>query len=240
MSAKKSTLVMWSAGIDSTYMLAHLLKETNDDIHAHHVVIKNSDNRYLAEVETIKKLGPKLQAIRKFGFTHSTVDHLAMKALPWDMQVVGFEAGVVSRNMTIGYNRPFNRWTIGTHQAEGHWKARFEKIEACTAAVTWPYDPPTFWLPENLATKSEEIIYLDKMNLLSDCWYCRYPVKKDNSWELCGKCKTCKEVQDALKEAGMKSTDGSGFRGTVESVRENSPIAQNAEKRFKAAQKRKK
>lgn len=209
--ANNFSLVMWSGGIDSTFTLAWLLKDTKDDVHAHHVVIQNSDGRYEVEVEIIKRIIPKLRKIRNFGFTFSKVEHGNLKVLPWDMQVVGFEAGVISRNLRIGYNKPFTRWTIGTHKSEGHWETRFEKIEACTAAVTWPYDPPKFWLPKILPTKAEEIKYLHDLDILKLSWYCRYPVVKDDGWYRCNECKTCKEVAEAVEAAGLKMSDTCEF-----------------------------
>ena len=42
-------IVMWSGGIDSTFKLAYLLKETEYQVHAHHVHIVNREGRSQAE-----------------------------------------------------------------------------------------------------------------------------------------------------------------------------------------------
>ena len=38
-------IVMWSGGIDSTFKLAYLLRETEYQVHAHHVNIVNHEGR---------------------------------------------------------------------------------------------------------------------------------------------------------------------------------------------------
>lgn len=183
-------LVMWSGGIDSTYKLAFLLKETTEKIHVHHVYINNREGRVILEAEAIKKLFPKLQAIRTFTFSESTVDHRQYSHIPYDMAVVCFEAGACARDHTFveGKER-ITHWTIGTHQSEGHWQRRFDAIEPIVGGVCFPHDAPKFDLGR-MPPKGEEIEYLRALNLFDDCFYCRMPV----DGKACGKCPTCKEV----------------------------------------------
>lgn len=188
------TLVMWSGGIDSTYTIAKLLKETPVDVHAHHIYLVNSENRHIAENKAVAALLPKLEAIRPFTFSQSRIDHSRLPGFPFDMAVVCFEAGVISRVIP-----EIKRWTIGTHEQEGHWKERWEIIKGATRAACWPYDAPEFFL-HGITKKENEMTYLEKMGLLSECWYCREP-KGDR---VCGQCKTCAEVRlAALSNLGI-------------------------------------
>jgi tRNA U34 2-thiouridine synthase MnmA/TrmU len=49
-------IVMWSGGIDSTFKLAYLLKETEYQIHAHHVHIINREGRSKQEQAACRAL----------------------------------------------------------------------------------------------------------------------------------------------------------------------------------------
>jgi len=185
------TLVMWSGGIDSTYVLTKLLAEGHD-VHAHHIEIINGEGiRHLGEIEACNALLPKLQAIKPFKFTCSSVNHMAHTNYPFDMAVVCFEAGVVSRS------HKFDKWTIGTHEAEGHWIERWKVIEPAATAACWPTPMPEFELMP-LVSKKEEMRYLDELDLLGDCWYCRSPAEVDGELIECNRCKTCHEVKKEL------------------------------------------
>lgn len=191
----KNVLVMWSAGIDSTYTLAWLLKNTTDYVHAHHLNITYHPThpeapRYLLEKAAGEVLMPKLKQIREFTVSLTHVDQSAFTANPFDMYHVCVHAGLCARNFCNHPDlTPFTYWTIGTHKKEGHWQNRWDFYEPAMKAACWPYDAPTFKLLD-LATKEEESKFLDELGLLKDCWYCRTP-KEDKA---CGVCKTCKEV----------------------------------------------
>lgn len=184
-------LVMWSGGIDSTYTLAKLLKETTHEIHAHHIHFVNRENRGKQEMEAVQKLLPRLRGIREFQLSESMIDHRQCLRVPFDMAVACFEAGVVQKNLS--YQKiPCDKWTIGTHSAEGHDWERWEVIKHGTKAACWPEKEPEFELQESVS-KKEEIEYLESLGLLSDCWFCRVP-REDKA---CGYCKTCQEVKEA-------------------------------------------
>jgi len=137
-------IVMWSGGIDSTFKLAYLLKETEYQVHAHHVNIVNHEGRARAERAACIVLRRKLKALREFAYTESTVDHSEHEKIPFDMAIVAFEAGVVARSGDGRHVEPFTHWTIGTHKAEGHFQRRFDLYEPMVNAVCFPGDYPAF------------------------------------------------------------------------------------------------
>lgn len=193
-------IVMWSGGIDSTYKLAFLLKETAYQIHAHHVHLVNREGRSAAERAACRRLRPPLRAIRPFAYTESTIDHRQHDRIPYDMAVVAFEAGVVARSGEGPKSEPFTHWTIGTHKAEGHFQRRFDLYEPMVNAVCFPGDYPAFEMG-TVVTKAEEIAYLDALGLLEDCWYCRTP----RGGRPCARCGTCREVKDARRATAKRN-----------------------------------
>jgi 7-cyano-7-deazaguanine synthase in queuosine biosynthesis len=192
-------IVMWSGGIDSTFKLAYLLKETEYQIHAHHVNIVNHEGRARAERAACTVLRRKLKALREFAYTESTVDHSEHEKIPFDMAIVAFEAGVVARSGDGRHVEPFTHWTIGTHKAEGHFQRRFDLYEPMVNAVCFPGDYPVFEMGK-VVTKAEEIAYLEDLGLFGDCWYCRFP----RAGRPCGRCGTCKDVKRARRTASRR------------------------------------
>ena len=188
-------IVMWSGGIDSTFKLAYLLKETEYQVHAHHVHLVNHEGRHAAEAAACRALRPKLRAIRDFAYTQSRIDHRQHQHLPFDMAVVAFEAGVVARTGNGRGGEPFTHWTIGTHKAEGHYQRRFDLYEPMVNAVCFPQDYPAFEMG-TVVTKHEEMAYLDDLGLLADCWFCRTP----RAGKPCRTCGSCVEVKRARRQ----------------------------------------
>jgi 7-cyano-7-deazaguanine synthase in queuosine biosynthesis len=196
---------MWSGGIDSTYVLAKQLLETNNNVFAHHIYLKNCEGRDVAEAWAVKSIGDKLSKIRPFTFTSNHIDDTRMPTLVYDMARTCFEAGAVSKAF---YHSPMmidiDKWTIGTHSDEGHNWERWEFIGPATKAAEWSPGRTKFMefeLPP-MVTKREEMDFLAKHDLLDDCWYCRTPIKiiAEQTHISCGKCKTCVEVKKAKGE----------------------------------------
>ena len=193
-------LIMWSGGIDSTYVLAKALKDTDDEIFAHHIHLVNRENRHVEEKKAIIKLIPKLHAIRGFRYTESVVDHSRLPDFPYDMAVVCFESGAIMKSLGLGGVK-VDEWGIGTNEEEGHWWERWNVISPATKAAYWCdpkkipgfEEPPPFKL-HPLVPKIEEIGFLNENGLLLDCWYCRTPVNGSD----CGNCKACHEVDNAI------------------------------------------
>lgn len=193
-------LVMWSGGIDSTYILAKLLEESSDAIFAHHIHLVNKEKRHISEHKSILSLVPKLREIRDFHYSESVVQHLYPTGLPYDMAVVCFEAGVIMKSIRMGERYIIDQWMIGTHESEGHWQERFDILLGGTKAAHWDkdpkfYEPPPFKL-HDLVSKKEEIQYLKDLDIYDHCWFCRTPVNGMS----CGSCNTCVEVKSALTQ----------------------------------------
>lgn len=70
----KNILVMFSGGLDSTTALYKLLKETNNNIYVHHIILKDTSNRWKYELDTSRDIVKYLKNIRPFDYSESTVD----------------------------------------------------------------------------------------------------------------------------------------------------------------------
>jgi len=221
--------VAWSGGIDSTFVLARLLKETDYKVLAHHIYIKNRESRHLEEMKSVKDLIPKLKKIRDFDYSENMRDDSRLKYPTWDMEIVNHEMGVVAKSEYlegIATNDPEKElvwWCIGSHSKEGHWQERWDNIYPSFMAAKWSNNgrvPKTYFKLLPMEKKSFEIRYLDDLGLYNDTWHCRqpiYPLKKNDEGQFykdysepgkeCGNCKTCIEVR--YSEVELLITEGS-------------------------------
>ncbi len=192
--ARRSTLVMVSGGVDSVWTLMRLLRDTDDEIFAHHVHFINEEGRHEAEAAACRALVPELRKIRPFQWSETAIDHRNMRWFGFDIMGVGFEAGICAHSFHRARGRPMDRWTIGTCAEEGHDAARFVHVEAALAANCYPNPaPPFFLLPP--VPKAQEIAELGPLARL--CWTCRRPLRREGGWAECGACKTCKLMAEA-------------------------------------------
>lgn len=76
----KNVLVMFSGGLDSTTSLYYLLKETNYNIYVHHVILKDSTDRWKNELQACQNIIKILKDIRDFDYSESTF-HLQLNSL---------------------------------------------------------------------------------------------------------------------------------------------------------------
>ena len=84
----KKAIVSWSGGIDYTYVLYHLLKDKDYEVHAHHVKLLNRGSMMGKQLQAIKILEPMLQKVRPFKYTEST-QYVSMMGDSWIALVYG-------------------------------------------------------------------------------------------------------------------------------------------------------
>lgn len=205
----KTTLVMFSGGIDSTYTLVKLLSDSRDDVIAHHIHLINAEDRH--EVEADRCRGIIDYCRREFRdviYTETAVDHSGMAYMGFDMITVGFEAGIAATSHLVERKRAVDRWAIGTCLEEdqlegGHWEERLRHIEACCAATCFPNEPPRFFLLP-LIPKREEMAYLPR-DLLDLTWTCRTPVRTADGFGECGTCDACVRMKALRDQPGSAS-----------------------------------
>lgn len=197
MTGKRITIVMFSGGVDSTYALTRLLRETDDFLVAHHIHLVNQEGRHLAEARACSRIVDYLkEKIRPFEYSESTLDRRGMPSFGFDGVVAGFEAGLVSNGCVFKHGKHADRWTMGLNREEldemqsSDWlRDRLRYILNAAEASAYPAKPPEYFRPP-VKPKRELLSYLGPV--LSDmCWVCRTPV---DGYEPCGKCKSCKRL----------------------------------------------
>lgn len=204
-------LILLSGGIDSTYLLAHALRETQDTVLVHHVHLKNIEGRDRAEAEACEKIVAYCrETYRDFKYTESTVDRRGFRAMGYDVITVAAEAGIAASNHYLETGKMPDFWMLGLNQEEaeelrapatvpptsqppkGAQNASGDRLKyllAVIAASCYPNDPPKYLRPV-IKPKQELMTYMGK-DLVDLCWTCRRPVHTDTGFAECGKCTTC-------------------------------------------------
>lgn len=189
-----TTLVMWSGGVDSTAGLVKTLRQTEEPVIALHLHLATEEYRSAAEARAIEAMMAVL-AERTFEYRDCSLDLNGAGIFPWDMTAVCFAAGSLARGRA-----DIDRLVIGTCKGEGHWKDRWERIEAFISGAMWPKRPIHLEMPCAQMTKAEEMAYLGR-EVAERCWGCRTPV---GIFMPCGTCPTCKSYRDARRELGWE------------------------------------
>ena len=185
---------MWSGGLDSTWQLLWVLKNTDSKIHAHHIHLVNGEGRTEAERQAVMGAKSELEKIRQFGFSESVVDDRQLSWVPADMATVMLQAGKkIKEAHKMAEFTPFTHFTIGTCLEEGHNWTRWVDMMNILKAVLWDATEvipvPEFILPIMVA-KAQEVIDLGDVPY----WSCRRPVKEGEGFNRCGVCKPCSDM----------------------------------------------
>lgn len=212
MKRKRVSLVLFSGGVESTYVLAKLLRETEDEVIAHHVHLINLEGRHLVEAERCEQIVAYMnEHFRPFQYTESTVDRRKFQVFGLDVITAAFEAAIVSESFRLDRFYGIDRWTTGAcledfeeggvEQEEGRLTSMFAAFEANSAkppqgaeapdGSTGPTKVPRYFqLP--YVSKRDEIDYLGP-EIARLSWSCRTPKKSaTGSWRACGTCKSCR------------------------------------------------
>jgi len=199
--AAPTTLVVLSGGIDSVYVLAKMLKDTEDEVLAHHIHMANVEGRFAVEAARTREIVEwARRELRPVHYTESVVDRRGTRSFGDDMVTVGFEAGIAAQAFARRTGRRVDRWIAGTCAEEGLNRDRLALVQNCVAAQCWPEPAPEpFVLP--IIPKREEMDYLPHP-MLELAWTCRHPVRTSTGWEECGKCHTCHTMAAARAQGG--------------------------------------
>lgn len=192
---QKTTLIAFSGGIDSTYLLWKLLCETDDVILAHHIKIKNMEDRDRIETKQARSIAKYLeQNCRSFVYSESSVNHTNLSWYGYDVMTIAFEIGIRATSWLIDSNEAVDRWTMASCLEEGGWPNRWKHVERCITSSCFPHKPPSFYSLQPIK-KIEQIKAMpDTLSELT--WYCRHPKPTRSGYKTCGKCKTCCLMQN--------------------------------------------
>lgn len=191
-----TSILAFSGGIDSTYILKYLLTETDDTVIAHHVHMKNHENRWREENIACQNIVEYCKNnFRDFTYSVSTVDRTGMKHIGYDIYTAAAEMGAASHNVKFLIGDYPDHVYFGMHTGEfgrGNSDDKSELyinqvLEANCHATKIPR-----YKRHPLLSKKESIDYIGE-DLYNMTWYCRRPVNGLR----CGGCKACLEVANA-------------------------------------------
>jgi len=203
-----TTLVMFSGGLDSTAALYKLLNGSEDELHVHHVHLRNRDGRERAERDAVASVLAWCRAnCRPFSYSESTLDFDALQAIPIDYLSVAFAACQVAIDVPH-----CDRIAVGILAADLDEVKRkvserqrrvFDAMYACyrerklgVAVMEWLY--PVYELSKAQVAQSLPA------ELRAVAWSCRRPVKTDGGYRICGECKPCRKRAEVSAQLNIE------------------------------------
>lgn len=206
-------MVLWSGGLDSTAALYKMLRDERErDVFAVWMDYSTAENRRTAEMNAIRRLMPKLQAVRPFMFIPVGQDFGALPRSPTDLHVYSFVAAQVARTIAFEFGKKISAVVSGLMRddRDESWAARravAEKImHACFSDI--PPLEPRWEFPVFDMTKADEI-RLVGVDIYRLTWSCRTPVVDPAAREMkrCGACSTCQKLAIAEAELGIENPE---------------------------------
>ena len=195
-----NSLLMFSGGLDSTYALAKLLRETDDEVIVHHIHLMTNRWQHIAEAERCRKIVTYChENMRPFVYTQSGIDHRRFVSVGMDLIAAGFEAGMVTGNYEAVTGKKINRWVIGIAKDDGVPDRRFEQAQRCLEYNCQSKSrkgiyPQLFIFPR--VEPSEQARYLSR-ELFDLTWSCIRPQGVPDQIRACGQCHKCKRRENA-------------------------------------------
>jgi 7-cyano-7-deazaguanine synthase in queuosine biosynthesis len=188
------TLLHFSGGIDSTFVLWKYLKDNPDKILLiHHNHLENHTQRHHYEKKAVNSI---LMWLKKAGYTNFKYVETSYKQ-PNNFNII-YDIFLYNSYLTPVLFKTFKslkyvlRGTIRDDLTGSHRIREQNSEKAC--ALILGYEP--IWIKQNhIYTKKEEIEQMPK-ELFNLTWWCRTP----KNGVVCHKCHTCQIVDLALKE----------------------------------------
>jgi len=187
------SLLMFSGGIDSTYALAKLLRETEDEVLVHHIHLLTNTGRHIPEARSCKQIVDYCRrTMRPFFYSESAIDHRRFMAHGFDLIAAGFETGMVASSYALasGLQKNIDRWIVGIAGDDVLPEKRFKHAQLCCEFNCSQGRPPQlFMFP--FVDVVEQVNYLPE-KLYRMTWSCRQPAGLPDNPVPCGRCKACK------------------------------------------------
>ena len=218
------SLVMWSGGLDSTFCVARVLQETDDEVFVHHVHCNlrgdhgaSRSQRCEYEANACAAMLPILRShYRAFTYTESRVDLSGFVTTARDSATVMYLAAQAA--LSHGFT-PFDRIVFGANADEDRRWQPGSELYALRRMVTirvlkgvWESDEvPYLYLPNPRPTRAQELEFLPAQ-LSSLRASCRNPLSNergfgDSRYFPCGRCSKCETMARSIAE---QDVDGTG------------------------------
>ena len=206
--SKKTILVMFSGGLDSTFMLYHYLKNTDYKIHVHHISLRYpSEPRWQEEDISSRRIVEYCRKIRSFDYSESRVDIGFYKYVGRDSDTQMLMASKVAPNIK-GQVAVALGWQYSDYQedllngraqnrvTERLWEVLCESMgEQFSRHVSREILLPLV----EMKVSKKEMIQLCPKELVALTWSCRRPKRDEKGVSRpCGECHPCKEIKEAV------------------------------------------
>ena len=216
---RRKSLVMWSGGLDSTWTLVKMLRDSDDDVYAHHVHKrsrtddgKQVSNLFQAESAAIKAMRAHLAAhYRPFAFSESAVDLTAFSTFARDNTTALFFT--LQAAMTWGFQQTDQILTGANGDTDDddanyssdvtRYRTQYRRLlwhNLAQAVMQTERVPDMTWLMP--APKRQEEADLIGPDLFRMVVYCRHPVVEGEAFLPCGDCVTCKAMAKVRPPTG--------------------------------------
>ena len=237
--AAVKSLVMWSGGLDSTYTLVRLLRETDDAVFAHHVHYNvrrptgaGRSCRCEYEAGAVSRLLPTIRAeYRNFEYGESRLDITTFSQFARDETTVMYFAAQAALSYGL---TPFDRILLGVNASDDvEWRtgthacALRRLLAAQVLRAVWECDQvPFIYLWDPRPSKQIEAEYLPR-ELFEMTVSCRDPIARERGFsdvqltpcESCERCRTRAEVQFAESLVGVADKVRSVPQQDIQSAR---------------------
>ena len=200
--SKAKDIILFSGGMDSTYLLWRYLKD-NRPVHVHHVSLRNrTEAMWQPQDAAAARILVRLQKEFTFGYTESKHEWFCTKPIAFDSDVLllhlqclvksfkGYELTLNLGWTHEGMVRPIIKRRLARNATGGLWTALRNSLNNPSYVPKELTFPLLEW-----GTDRRDMIRDLPQNLLDLTWSCRRP---DNG-KPCGKCVPCKQIKRALK-----------------------------------------
>ncbi len=192
------TMLNWSGGIDSTYVMwKWCLDNPKEKLLVHHCSLRTYQHRWKKEDQAVNKILKWFEenGITNFEYVETIFDVEEAHPMLYDITLMWMAAGSVI--MSRKYNT-ITKFLVNTPQDEFIRLGKKRPVvhaqaERVRKAII-QRDLESIHYVKGLYKK--DIINAMPKDLLELCWFCRTPTKNGRP---CGSCHTCKQVEGVLK-----------------------------------------
>lgn len=232
---RRKLLVTWSGGLDSTYGLVRVLKETSDEIFVHHIhrfaPHDNSSQAALSsryEAHAVERMLPLIRArYRDFAYSESLVDNTAFPQFAPDATTVLLFAGCTAKRLGFG---PDDRiLDVMNSDEDEHWgpeslSGQFLRMNSLSILklVLRSELIPQLYTYDGIPTKTQEVEYLPR-DLVAMNASCRAPELVNDEWRNCGTCRKCRSFARMGLRLPADPEDGERLRELADQARPAEP-----------------
>ena len=183
-ATQATTLIQFSGGIDSTFVLWWwLLNHPDEYCVVHHIDMMHFEKRNKEELDAVDRVLRWLdsQGLKNYFYLQNPFDYGNIPGVVYDVEVCGFLAGIIL------YSERFKSISKVFFPIYGHETTR-EQIRKEVMHLTAKRKVECIYPLVGLS--KTDVMKMMPYELLKLCWYCRVPL----DGKACGNCNTCEQV----------------------------------------------